>query len=204
MKLQTLINLCEGRYHVQVGPEAWTANELQYLAELGEPVIDIGGIITGSLGRPGQTNTTVTLSGGGGSGATATPVISSAGVITGFVVTNGGTGYGSLPTVTIAGDGSGATALAVLNGSVVQSITVTTGGTGYHVSPVVVNLSLPSALRRIRSDMPVKRVFDLADDPNADVQAQIYASAIAARLTAAKVALLQQPVTFVGETVTTV
>lgn len=45
---------------------------------------------------------TVTLSGGGGSGATATATISS-NVITGFTVTNIGSGYTSAPTVTLSG-----------------------------------------------------------------------------------------------------
>ena len=44
---------------------------------------------------------TVTITGGGGSGATATATVSSAGIVTGISVTAGGTGYTSVPTVTI-------------------------------------------------------------------------------------------------------
>ena len=44
---------------------------------------------------------TVTISGGGGSGATATASVSSTGLVTGILITNGGSGYTSAPTVTI-------------------------------------------------------------------------------------------------------
>ena len=44
---------------------------------------------------------TVTITGGGGSGATGTAVVSSAGIVTGITVTAGGTGYTSAPSVTI-------------------------------------------------------------------------------------------------------
>jgi len=44
---------------------------------------------------------TVTLTGGGGTGATATATVSDAGLVTGFTITNGGTGYTSAPPVDI-------------------------------------------------------------------------------------------------------
>ncbi|AOO13644.1 neck protein [Cyanophage S-RIM14] len=44
---------------------------------------------------------TVTLTGGGGTGATATATVSDAGLVTGFTVTAGGSGYTSAPTVVI-------------------------------------------------------------------------------------------------------
>ncbi|QPB08304.1 neck protein [Synechococcus phage S-H9-2] len=44
---------------------------------------------------------TVTISGGGGSGATATASVSSTGLVTDILITNGGSGYTSAPTVTI-------------------------------------------------------------------------------------------------------
>jgi hypothetical protein len=46
--------------------------------------------------------TFVTITGGGGSGATAVPVLSG-GVVTGITLTNGGSGYTSAPTVAIRG-----------------------------------------------------------------------------------------------------
>ena len=44
---------------------------------------------------------TVTITGGGGSGATGTAVVSATGIVTGITVTAGGTGYTSAPSVTI-------------------------------------------------------------------------------------------------------
>jgi hypothetical protein len=44
---------------------------------------------------------TVTITGGGGNGATATATVSAAGIVTGITVTAAGTGYTSVPTVTI-------------------------------------------------------------------------------------------------------
>ena len=43
----------------------------------------------------------VTIEGGGGTGATATATVSSAGIVTSITITSGGTGYTSAPTVTI-------------------------------------------------------------------------------------------------------
>jgi len=57
----------------------------------------------------------VGISGGGGTGATAVAVVGSDGKITNIVVTNGGSGYTSAPTVDFSnGTGTGATALAVV------------------------------------------------------------------------------------------
>lgn len=55
-----------------------------------------------------------------------------------IVVTNGGTGYSTAPTVTISGGGgTGATATAVLDGGSVSSVTVTSGGVGYYEAPTI-------------------------------------------------------------------
>ena len=72
--------------------------------------------ITVTDGGSGYTSDpTVTISGGNGSGATATPSIVG-GILKQVFVTNGGTGYTSTPTVTISsGGGSGATAEAQIN-----------------------------------------------------------------------------------------
>jgi hypothetical protein len=79
----------------------------------------------------------VTISGGGGSGATATAELAGRPVAS-IAVTNGGSGYRSVPTVTISGgSGSGATATAVLTNRIVTAITLVNGGSGYTSAPTV-------------------------------------------------------------------
>jgi hypothetical protein len=46
-------------------------------------------------------------------------------------VTSGGSAYGSAPTVTITGDGTGATANATISGGAVTAVTITNAGSGY-------------------------------------------------------------------------
>lgn len=46
-------------------------------------------------------------------------------------VTAGGSGYGSAPSVTITGDGTGATANSTISGGIVTAVTITNPGTGY-------------------------------------------------------------------------
>jgi hypothetical protein len=63
----------------------------------------------------------VTLTGGGGSGATAVAVVDAGGAVTGINITSGGSGYSAAPIVSFSGGGSGspsptgATATANLN-----------------------------------------------------------------------------------------
>lgn len=61
----------------------------------------------------------------------------SGGAVTGFTITNGGTGYTSAPNVTITGVGTGATATAVVSDGKVTSIKITNAGTGYISAPTV-------------------------------------------------------------------
>ena len=92
----------------------------------------------------------VTISGGGGTGATATATLgtgASAGTVTGFTITNGGTGYSSTtpPVITIAAPygvqptalTAPATAAAELSGTAVGAITMTNRGNGYTSPPQV-------------------------------------------------------------------
>lgn len=61
------------------------------------------------------------------------------GSVTGFLVTAGGTGYTSLPTITITDPtGSGATAVATLTSGVVTAISITAGGAGYTAPTVAI------------------------------------------------------------------
>jgi hypothetical protein len=55
----------------------------------------------------------VTITGGNGTGATATTTVAS-GAITGFIITNPGTGYTATPIVSLTGVGTGATATATV------------------------------------------------------------------------------------------
>jgi len=72
----------------------------------------------------------VGITGGGGTGATATAVVTN-GRVTAINVTAGGTGYTTAPTIAITGGGgTGATAVATVAGGVVTGITVTNTGTG--------------------------------------------------------------------------
>ena len=71
-----------------------------------------------------------------------------ASVVQSITITNGGSGYTSAPTVTIAapgGSGTTATATATINGSgVVTGVTITSAGGGYSAAPAV-TFSAPSS-----------------------------------------------------------
>jgi FtsP/CotA-like multicopper oxidase with cupredoxin domain len=119
------------------------------------PVSNGLGSVALTAGGSGYTSVpAVTITGGGGTGATAAATITNAvntltltNTVTGIRVTNGGSGYAAPPTVTISGGGgSGAAATATVAGGVVTGITltnavtrvfVTSGGTGYTAAPTV-------------------------------------------------------------------
>lgn len=80
---------------------------------------------------------TIAFSGGGGSGAAATAVLSPTSVAT-VTVGAGGTLYATAPAVLFTGGGgSGATGTATVAGGAVTSVAVTSGGTGYTSTPSV-------------------------------------------------------------------
>jgi len=104
--------------------------------------------ITGWFGGPvaGLTLTTggsgyasapsVSITGGGGSGATASLTFFGA-FVNGLTLVSGGSGYSSAPTVTFTGGGgTGASATAIFSGTV-SSVAVTAGGSGYNRMPAV-------------------------------------------------------------------
>jgi hypothetical protein len=86
---------------------------------------------TSLVGGSGYTTApVVTISGGGGFGATATASVT-AGAVTGISIDDNGQGYTSIPTITFTGGGgTGASATAVL-GFPVEDITMVEAGLGY-------------------------------------------------------------------------
>lgn len=66
------------------------------------------------------------------------------GTIDNVVVTSGGTGYSSAPTVGVEGDGSGFAATAVMLGDVVSHITVTSVGRDYTYANITLTGGTPS------------------------------------------------------------
>jgi hypothetical protein len=87
-------------------------------------------------GQQAVADTTVNITGGGGSGATAQALVSG---VTGLTLQSGGAGYISAPTVTfLGGGGTGASAVATISNGVVVSLTLTSGGSGYLIPPAVV------------------------------------------------------------------
>ena len=66
-----------------------------------------------------------------GFGAQGTAVVNTEGVVTGINLTYGGSNYIAPPYVQILGNGTGAEAIATVDGGTVSSIVVTNGGEGY-------------------------------------------------------------------------
>jgi Malectin domain len=83
------------------------------------PRLGAGGAVTAvspAVDGSGYTYANVTVSGGGGTGATVTANIVG-GAITSYTVTDDGDGYVTEPTITVFGNGSGATATATIGGT---------------------------------------------------------------------------------------
>ena len=119
------------------------ANATASLVSGGNTVGSIS-LVVGGTGYTNGANLTVTLSGGGGSGATAIAGIQT--FATGTVTVNvidGGAGYTSQPTVTITGGGgNNAAGTAVVSGNTVTQVVMTNPGTGYtNTANLVVSIS---------------------------------------------------------------
>lgn len=102
----------------------------------------------------GYTAATVTIVGGGGSGATAQVVVSG-GAVTAINITNAGSGYTSQPYVTIFGDGSNALAGQALiftsavvgvdiTSSTILGVDIVNSGSGYITIPSITIAAPPS------------------------------------------------------------
>jgi fibronectin-binding autotransporter adhesin len=84
---------------------------------------------------------TVTISGGGGTGATATAVLTG-GVVSGIAITNAGTGYTTAPTIafsagTVTTAGTNPTGTGNATNFTISGISVTSAGTAYTGAPTV-------------------------------------------------------------------
>ena len=78
----------------------------------------------------------LTISGGGGTGATAAVIVN--GSVNEITVSAGGSGFTSSPLVSIVGGGgSGASATAIITKGVVSRILINSGGTGYTSQPSI-------------------------------------------------------------------
>lgn len=78
----------------------------------------------------------VTITGGGGTGATANATISN-GVVSAITITNGGTGYSSEPTITLSSGGGASVTATIGGGGSVVSVAIFNSGSGYTSTPNV-------------------------------------------------------------------
>lgn len=76
-------------------------------------------------------------------------------------------------------------------------------GAGYFTVPTPLDFTFATKSRRIKTDFPDKRVFDIADTVNADLMAKLYTDTIQDRIETAIVALRAKTQPFEGETLTT-
>ncbi len=103
-----------------------TNNGVPGVTATGHAIIS-GGVVTGVIiDNGGSGYLSVDISGGGGSGATATAVVSLDGHITGVAITNAGKGYTTAPSVSfIGGGGNGQAAATATVGTYVQTYALT-------------------------------------------------------------------------------
>ena len=94
--------------------------------------------ITLSNGGSGYTLApSVTISGGGGTGATATAILAN-GAVRAITVTAPGSGYMAPPDITFSGGGgTGAVATAKISNGIVYGVVINDGGSGYVTAPTI-------------------------------------------------------------------
>ncbi len=101
--------------------------------DLNSGSVNVGTATGNTIGDPNSTGS-ITLS---APVASASASVSLGEVLNTIVINNGGSGYTSAPTVTLSGNGSGATAVATISGGSVNSVTVNDEGSGYTYPPTV-------------------------------------------------------------------
>lgn len=150
-------------------------------------------------------NDTINLAGG----TSTTPVTVKVdavtlGVITAASIVTAGT-YTILPSNPVAQDttsGVGINATFTMTWGVASLVPDVTGS-GYFTVPTPLDFTFATKSRRIKTDFPDKRVFDIADTVNADLMAKLYTDTLQDRIEAAIVALRAKTQPFEGETLTT-
>lgn len=124
---------------------------------------------------------------GVGSNVTATATVSiDAGEISGIAITDPGAGYGTLPTVTITGDGTGAEAEATflgVNGEILELL-VTDPGSGYTSASVTIDAPTGSQKWEVSARSNFKKftmkegsqriVLDVGRDDSEDLMLTVY------------------------------
>ncbi len=115
--------------------------------------------LTLEAGGNGYTSApSVSISGGGGSGALATTTLGP-GAIASLSLTNGGANYVTAPTVTFTGGGSGAQATANLSPTTVVSLALQSGGNGYTAAPVVTISVAAAAAQQPRPPLAINSLL---------------------------------------------
>ena len=106
----------------------------------GSGVLQVGAISITNGGSSYENNPTVTITGGGGSNATASSNISTARV-KGITITNAGSNYNTAPTITFSAPsvtgGITAEGSVVITNNKITSINITNAGSGYTSTPII-------------------------------------------------------------------
>lgn len=135
--------------------------------------------ITIDAGGSGYTQASVEISGGGGTGATATAVIEG-GVITAIQIDRAGFGYTAAPTVTITGDGDGQAAATATTGQTANPVVAELLGIAQRMRAVIIadgpNTTDASAIT-YREDWGSPRVYVV--DPHVMVWDTVAGMAVA-------------------------
>jgi hypothetical protein len=95
----------------------------------------IKSVTVGGSGTGYKFNDPLVFTGGAGSNAAGYAVTDYLGNITGCVITNGGTGYTSAPSVAVTTAGGSGNTLTAVVGKAVASVTVTGAGSGFAAAP---------------------------------------------------------------------
>lgn len=141
IRIPRVINTVSRRQDINFGPIGSWVNGVSAWSYKSQNKIKFGGVTSITIDNPGTgydaaVPPVIEISGGGGSGASATVVVN--GSLFEIEVTAGGSGYTSSPLVSIVGGGGfGATATAVITNGRVSKILVESPGQGYTSQPTV-------------------------------------------------------------------